>query len=114
MPQFTPTDTRRQKSEKFLRIVKRFLFYWIKTFLKNRAEQQFQHHHQEEVVPIEKGKRDDTTIAKVLFTQLKWRLLKERGCPVDMEQYFKVCDFKKNHRTLIDFEIPFWYVERLD
>lgn len=113
LPQFIATDTRTQKHEKFLKIIKRFLVYWIKKFLKNRQEhiQQLEEH---QPTPAEKSKRDDTTIAKVLFTQLKWRLLKERGCPVDMEEYFRVCDFKKNHRTLIDFEIPFWYVERLD
>ena len=85
LPQFTATDTRTQKSEKFLRIIKRFLIFWIKKFLKNR--QSMAQHQQEEIAQpqsTDKSKRDDTTIAKVLFTQLKWRLLKERGCPVDM------------------------------
>jgi hypothetical protein len=115
LPKFIDTDTRTQKREKVLKIIKRFLMYWIKKSLKNKEEEQSQQHTEKvSLRQQEKNKRDDTTIAKVLFTQLKWRLLKERGCPVDMEEYFRVCDFKKNHRTLIDFEIPIWYVERLD
>jgi hypothetical protein len=31
-----------------------------------------------------------------------------------MGVFFKVCDIKKNSRSLIDFEAPIWYVQRLN
>jgi hypothetical protein len=52
-----------------------------------------------------------TTIAKVIFTQFK-RLLRDRKCPVDMRPYFAVCAYDRNHRTLMDFEVPTWYAQQ--
>jgi hypothetical protein len=37
-----------------------------------------------------------------------------KECPVDMSGYFKVCNYAQNHRTLMDFELVFWYVEQLE
>jgi len=54
-----------------------------------------------------------TTIAKVIFTPFK-KLLKAKECPVDLSLYFQICDYSKNHRTLLDFELPFLFVELLD
>jgi len=57
--------------------------------------------------------RDLTTIAKVIFTPFK-KFLRSRDCPVNLDRYFQVCEYSQNHRTLLDFELPFLYVEILD
>jgi hypothetical protein len=31
-----------------------------------------------------------------------------------MEPYFSVCSYETNHRTLLDFEVTFWFVEQMD
>jgi hypothetical protein len=54
-----------------------------------------------------------TTIAKVIFTPFK-KILKGKECPVDLAPYFQICEYSKNHRTLLDFELPFLYVEMMD
>jgi hypothetical protein len=51
--------------------------------------------------------RDETTIAKVIFTIFKKFLAK--SCPINLRPYFRVCPYSKNHRTLMDFEVPYLY-----
>lgn len=61
----------------------------------------------------ERPNRDLTTISKVIFTPLK-KLLRAAKCPVSLAPYFQVVDYSTNHRTLLDFELPFLFVELLD
>jgi hypothetical protein len=39
LPKFIDTDTRTQKREKVLKIIKKFLMYWIKKSLKSKEEE---------------------------------------------------------------------------
>jgi hypothetical protein len=60
------------------------------------------------------AKRIDTNIVKVLYTQFKHLLDHTKGCPVKMDIFFRVCDIKRSNRSLIDFETPIWYVQKLN
>lgn len=58
-------------------------------------------HNARNVIRRKKPNRDLTTIAKVIFTQIK-KQLKEK-CPINLKPYFDVCPYEVNHRTLMDF-----------
>lgn len=59
------------------------------------------------------SKRDYTTIVKVIYTQLKWKLADSR-CPIDMKPFWEVVSFRRNQRTLADLEFPFLYAEHME
>lgn len=58
------------------------------------------------------GKRDYTSIAKVIMTPMK-DVFKEFKV-VNMDPYFEIRPYNKNPCNLYDFDPPIWYIEQLD
>lgn len=104
VPQLSSTDTNYEREQKLINILKRIYIVLLTRPLNAYALNRYKKNQQSKPSAAAlKEKREDTTMAKILFTQFKKKLLKREGCPVDMSLYFSVCDYRVNHRTLIDF-----------
>jgi hypothetical protein len=51
--------------------------------------------------------------ARAVYTHFKRYLVSEE-CPVSFEPYFDVVGYQTKHRTFMDFELPYLYVENID
>lgn len=78
IPQLSSTDTDQERDQKLINALKRFYLVVLTRQLNAYALKHFKKNQQNKAsASMMKEKREDTTMAKILFTQFKKKLLKK-------------------------------------